>query len=128
MKIKIDCLKPEQNRLFVRFIGSFGTGVGVWKSNSIPTVGKEYSVELDIEKSMDELEFERVKNSAIGIWEIGKKVKMTGILDGVDPDGMCYLRISNDCLIMIDTEELQIDNGEIITIFVPVGELEITAQ
>lgn len=128
MKIKIDCLKPDRDSLFVRFIGSSGTGVGVWKSNSIPTVGKEYSVELDIEKSMEELEFERVQNSAIGITEIGEKVKITGIVDGVDPDGMCYLRVSNDCLIMIDTEEIKISNSEIITIFVPVGEIEITAQ
>jgi hypothetical protein len=82
-----------------------GRIAGAWREGSIsPRAGQWIDVEFDIDhviRITDGIEVE--SRTASLLWESGSN-HIVGCLESVDEDGMGYLRLAADCLLMLETD------------------------
>jgi hypothetical protein len=81
---------------------SIGSLAGAWKSNyGMPQIGSEYDVEINIEKSWEDLTKTRLKNeSSYRVSEAEGKVFFRGKIEDCEDD-LVWFRLTEGCLIMI---------------------------
>ncbi|WP_052552465.1 hypothetical protein [Enhygromyxa salina] len=90
-------------------------------------VGATYDAELDVEDSI-----ELGRNATItsdgdnGISMEAGKVVVTGVIESRDGDGMTYLRVARDCLLMIESDDDDLGVGSRVRISLSGGELQLT--
>lgn len=123
MKIKIVKIISAN---IVEFSTNVGIGIGTWNNNEIKE-GAQYTVELDIEQKLE------IGNNVKIVSEKGCFIRYSeheneiqGVIDGVDEDGMIYLRLSIDCLIMIESPKEHFKEGDYLLLTVNVNNLRIT--
>ncbi|ELY5144792.1 TPA: hypothetical protein RQK43_003680 [Vibrio vulnificus] len=131
MKIKILDVTAVNGERFVRFQTEVGQGGGVakWMNEENPIVNYSYDVELDTDKTISEVlknTYHQVPEHALTV--NGNKVLMFGVLESIEDDGMAYLRLYPDSLVMIDVGDANFSAGENVVLEVDRSELEITAQ
>ena len=110
----------------VQFSCRAGDGWSRWSSVEAPRVGTTYDAELDTDES---LELGRNATDCnthdIGIRIGTNNVTLSGTIESRDEDGMLYLRLASDCLLMIETEDT-ISTGQHVQFSVPAAALELT--
>lgn len=124
MKMKIDKIIKQP---ILEFSTSIGSGIGCWHNNNLPNEGEWVSVELDINEilkigfnanlSTDKVCFIRHSED---------ENEIQGIVDGIDEDGLIYLRLTPDCLIMVESSEDQIKEGDYILLRINAKNFVIT--
>lgn len=86
----------------VRFESSRGAGAGVWSSREAPEIGRERYVEFDVD---EEVPLNRTLVSppeGTPFEESDGHILLRCVVEQVDDDGMVYLRIGHDSLIMAE--------------------------
>ncbi len=126
MKIKIESVNSNNSEPIITYTCSAGKGAGTWSNSGEPYSGKEYSIEIDIDKSLDELNCTKLSNSEMKINLLEDGVRLSGELEDIESDGMCYLRLSPDCLIMIESGDIQVKKGQYLALELSVGDIEIS--
>lgn len=84
----------------VTFTCPAGMGAALWNSTTYRAiVGHEYSIELDFDtvSSVDS-----AVNSSFSLTVKDNYVIVTGMVDGIDDDGLFYFRLDPSCLIMVE--------------------------
>lgn len=102
MNIKI--LETLEENKYILFNSQHGRGLGRWAGSSPPKINEEYNVELNIEfiLSFDNCNISNNEMGKISIIE--QKLHINGKIESIDDDGMFFLRLSRDCLLMIESE------------------------
>ena len=127
MKIKTIASLKSKDFTTVDFECSAGNGRALWLSEHVPSKGDEVGVEFNIDSKI-ELE----KNA----WTTSQRqtsisrdsdneIQVTGLVDGQDDDGVLYLRVAPNCLIMIESETLGLA-GQWIQVQVGVKDFNVT--
>jgi hypothetical protein len=82
-----------------------GQIAGAWRESSpSPQAGQWIDVEFDIDHVIYATDVIDVKNQIVSLlWESNVNY-IVGCLESMDGDGMGYLRIAADCLLMLDTD------------------------
>lgn len=115
MKIKIDLIK--ENSSLVYFSSIAGQGVAMWKGKDLPVVNNIYSVEVEINKMLEELNFKEYDLLAKKIFfDANDKVVLSIQVEDVDDDGVCYFRLSSDCLVIVDSKKRKNIKGKFLNI------------
>ena len=128
MKITINDVFEYEEKIIVSFYSTVGAGFAKWASSEKPSKNNSYDVELDIEKTVSEA-WDK-KNSykpKSALMVDGTKVIVQGILESIDEDGMAYLRISPDGLIMIEAGEGTFSEDENVILLLEYTDLKVTA-
>ena len=129
MKIRITSFVTINRNTVVDFSSGVGSGVSTWVSASKPVKGYEYDAEIDIEKSIDQVINSSKKNEdRYSITSDGSTTLMNGEVESVEEDGMTYFRLSRDCLIMIESGDSNVKEGDWISLNIQFEDIEISAQ
>lgn len=102
MNIKI--LEILEENKYILFNSQHGSGIGRWAGSPPPKINEVYNVEFNIEfiLSLDNCNISNNETGKISIIE--QKLHINGKIEFIDDDGMVFLRLSRDCLLMIESE------------------------
>jgi hypothetical protein len=129
MKVKITSMRTEGSGMLVDFSCAAGNGAAFWKSKRItPVAGKEYDAELDIALVLQVGEnAEETAGVTPGFELVGQDVQIMGISEQIDDDGIVYLRLSRDCIVVIESSGAPPKVGQMLRMVVKSGLLRLTA-
>lgn len=129
MKITIMDLKIIGGATVVNFSSDLGCGIVKWGGGDKPNIGYEYDVEIDIGKTIDEIYFSNNENKDKYLISSNENFTfINGKIESIDEDGMVYLRLAQDCLIMIESVNSKINQGDWIGLNIMYEDIEIFAQ
>jgi len=125
MKIKITNIRNEH---YVEFSSAVGSGIGVCKNTHVMMKGVyDYDSEFDINIPIN------LKRNALLVSDrrcfirlLEDKNEIQGLVDQIDEDGMIYLRLAIDCLIMVESENDEIKKGDYLLLTVNIDDFKIT--
>ncbi len=106
MRITITDIRELEGSSIVTFECDLGKGAARWKNpRARAKVAHKYDVEIDLELTLRigdncQVSSERVPRISLE----GNSVIVVGSVDGIDVDGMVYLRLAPDCLVMVETD------------------------
>jgi hypothetical protein len=128
MRIHVVSTKQgADGHLYVTFEASPGRAVARWSSKRYkPEIGRSYDVELDADTAAD-----RQTNTNTGRTDVrslrfeNDEVVVEGSVESIDDDGLAYVRLSDDCLLMIETAGA-FSAGEALRIILPAQALSVT--
>jgi hypothetical protein len=128
MKIKIISAETDNLLIIVRFQCHSGEGLASWRSNNIvPVAGKEYQVEIDMTPVLRVCENASfLTGTGASIMVLDHRVQLTAEVDGVDEDGVVYLRLAPDCLFMAESVNSVFQPGSIVRTILDPRELQVT--
>lgn len=129
MKIKVNNFETVDGIVVVNFNSDTGDGIATWVGVKGPVKNYEYDIEIDIEKSIDQLKSSSNENEGRYSMSIeGNSTIMNGQIESVEDDGMAYFRLSRDCLIMIESGDSKVKSGDWISLFIKCEDIKISAQ
>ena len=105
MRIQVTEVIPERSGVVtVGFQSVRGSARARWLGkNHAPVLGKSYDVELDVDAVADaSTNMPMVAKSDTGISFTDETVRLSVVIEDMDEDGMAYLRLSDDCLLMME--------------------------
>jgi len=114
----------------VEFLCSAGGAIATWHGKSLPEKGKAYDSELDITETLalgtncsksDLRKFTLIRDD-------DSTTRVIGMVDSIDEDGMVYLRLADDCLIMIESSIGTFAESDWITLCINSDAFHITPQ
>ncbi len=89
--------------------------------------GKVYGVEFDVTDSIQlGVNAAKVSDKAFFIKHDNKMNYIQGESEGIDEFGILCFRLSMDCLIMMDSDDINIKEGDQLNIQIDIGKLEMT--
>ena len=102
--MKIEIIKINNSNI-VTFSSEMGYGKGVWIGDEQAIVNKKYNIEIDID-IIPKMETNTFRNSCEekSIVFSDSKLSLKGFIESVDDDGILYFRLSDDCLIMLESD------------------------
>jgi len=104
MKVLIKRCYPKKNiNVLVR--SDYGDFIVEWHGNQ-PQVGKYYEIELGIDEKITDYKFSDCRDDKILNFN-GLKIRINAVIESQDRDGVAYLRIGND-LLLLDLEEFSL--------------------
>jgi hypothetical protein len=111
----------------VTFESTAGTARARWVSKEHqPRIDKSYDVELDVDGTVSEkTNARKTGESSPGIAGNDEETVLRARVESVDVDGMAYLRLATDCLVMIETEG-EFSAGDFIEIRLPPKSVSVT--
>lgn len=86
----------------VRFKCDVGEAYGRWGAKTPPHTGDTFTVEIDTEAMLDHSCAQEGQESRYGFSYSESTSKIEGLLESVDPDGVGYIRVAQDALLMIE--------------------------
>ncbi len=98
---------------------------GHWSTNAIPLLGTMTYVEIDIDVVMDDIDREEVLETRSRSVLSGVNNIMIGVVESIDDDLMHFVRISDDCLIMIQSNITKLRVNTFYQLIVPINSLSI---
>ncbi|MBU2714246.1 hypothetical protein [Zooshikella harenae] len=129
MKIKIISFEDVDGNTVVKFGSGVGDGIATWIGANKPVKNYEYDVEIDIEKSIDQVINTSNKNEDRYSMALqGRSTLMNGEVESVEEDGMAYFRLSKDCLIMVESGDSKVKEGDWISLNIQCEDIEVSAQ
>ena len=102
MKAMVTEVMNQGKVIYTAFSCPAGRGVGLWQDSERPEK-KTYDVELDFERR---IESDMVIRDRLepGIARVGDETEVCAKIEGVDDDGVAYLRLHESCIVMVDSE------------------------
>lgn len=100
--------------------------VGRWKSKEMPKVGYETYAEIDIDIPIEEIDIEEMLQESFDLDSNNVKNIISGLIESIDDDLIHFLRISDDCLIMLEARKVKLNVGQFYRLTVPVESTSIT--
>lgn len=128
MRITISDVEMVDGEVFVYFKSAAGQAFAKWMNSEYPRLNYCYDVELDTDKSISESVTEGfIDMPRDNLSMQGDVVFMYGALESIEDDGMAYLRLSPDALVMIESGEKRFSAGESVLLKFEKSEIEVTA-
>jgi len=123
-----DVLQRSQGEVWIAFSTGCGDGTAQWASNRrLAEQGRTHFVEFDINVCLEaSMIGQGVSAPAPGFSRLGDDTLVRGILESMDEGGMGYLRISSDCLIMVETRLDPSSIGKMASIRLSPSQLQVT--
>jgi len=122
------CYGPDMSKNFVKFRSKIGEGAAMWTDMDIvPLIGKSYSVEFSILPVIHlggNAELSEVMRMSVQV--DGLTCSLIGVIEQVDDDGMLFVRLATDCLIMAESAQGVFQVGQTIAIHIHCSELQIS--
>jgi hypothetical protein len=117
--MKIELISIAQPSL-VHFRCAAGEAAATWRGATIaPIVGRSYDAELDVEVPLKIGENATLDATASrGLQLRGADVELSGAVEGVDTDGLVYLRLADDCIVMIESQGALFQTGDLIRLLI----------
>lgn len=106
MRITItDVLQPPVGGTWITYSSDCGAGTAHWVSNGhSPVRGRSYHVEFDIDAPLEASMVAQANDPARhGFSRLADDTLIIGVLESVDEDAVGCLRISSDCIIMVES-------------------------
>lgn len=129
MRVTIIDIKKSNDNTVVYFCTSLGNGVATWANVEAPTKTYQYDVEIDIEKSIDQLRLDGSDGDReYRLMIEGSSLIMNGTIESIEDDGMAYYRLSQDCIIMIESGNSNVKEGDWVKLKLECSDVEMTAQ
>lgn len=127
MKVKLDSQYIANQQVFVKFHSDNGTGAGRWLGRKEPQIKQYYNIELNIEPVLSTEQVKLVDKGSNGFQSLGENLVLTGDVAGVDvEDGLIYLRISSDGLLIIEYQAAHLlEIGDKIQVSIPIVFVEL---
>lgn len=129
MRILIESImNPARDTTLVTFKCQSGSGKGRWAPYArLPLLGMIYNVELNLNNPIA-LGETTIKSSSTPphITVALDKTIIHVSIEGKDEDGVLYGRLAQDCIIMLEQGDDEIDTGDFISITVPSAEILIS--
>ena len=127
MRVEVTKVDQSENHGFYVFFDSpVGKCYAKWRGTRQPEL-RGYSVEIDINQKMSK------SNVVLSLPDSDKRlliekgdVFMFGELEGMDDDGMGYLRIHDSCIIMVECELPYPEVGEKVRMTLRPKDFEVT--
>ena len=111
----------------VEFSTKYGSGIGLCENVEGLEETKVYSAEIDIHSRINlNHNAAIVSDRRYFIKHHQDENEIQGLVEQIDEDGLIYLRVGDDCIIMIENDSNQISKGEYLLIKVKLTDLEIT--
>ena len=127
MKITLDNIYEVHGKIVVKFTSSIGFGSGMWVGAQRPEKMKNYDVELDVNRNLDEIATTTLRRDFHMQTEEGNAVTFSGVVETVDDDGMTYLRLAPDCLLMVESKNSSFAEGDWIQVKLSAYDLGVSA-
>ena len=114
MRIHIIEIFEVNSQTAIRFASDIGVGVACWKSKGAPVVGDTLQVEFDINVPIEKGRNAFIADKMVFTMDhdCDHSIVLCGVVDSVDDDGMVYLRLTEDCLVMIESRAGHVQVGE----------------
>lgn len=129
MKIIILNVQEVNGDVFVSFQSAAGQATAKWMNSENPRVDCCYDVELDTDKSISESIAENsIKFPSTALSSQEDIVFMYGVIESVEDDGVAYLRLVPDALVMIESGDMQFFEGDYVLLKLKSSEIEVTAH
>lgn len=127
MRIKVMQVARNRDGTIVTCGTTLGVATANWASrNRVPVEGAEYDVELDLDVVLERAKNMLPDDAAVpALFIEGDWVTLHATVEGVDDDGVAYLRLARDCLIMVETVG-EISAGKAIRVTVPPSAISVT--
>lgn len=128
MKIKILAIMNHDSKL-VNFQCDAGDAVGQWRSSKLrPVVGQQYEAELDTSVVLRDDAIILTPNQSLKnhLKRFDPKTRLIATVERVDDDGMAYLRLAIDCLLMIESQGSLVRPGVMVSLSLEPTELQIS--
>lgn len=127
MRIRIDSVLQNGATYLIGFTCSIGTGRGTWRSSRRnPMPGASVDVEFDFGKlAATEMRLCRRAAASMSVNDTGV-LSIHGHVDSVDEDGVWFLRLATDALVMVESDTTPIP-GEDVEIELPFERLGVSA-
>lgn len=122
MKILVNDIQIEGESPVVAFSSEAGVGRAICSNQRIyDFVGSMVDVELDVEVTIRLAQNALATDADLGIYEDGIVCEV----EAQDEDGMAYCRLSQDCLLMVESIDALLV-GQRVRLVVPVDAMKIT--
>jgi len=128
MKIKILAIMNHEPNL-VDFHCNAGDAVGLWRSSKLrPVVGQQYEVELDTSVMLrdDAIILTPDQSLITHLERLNPTTRLTATVERVDDDGMAYLRVATDCILMAESQGTLVRPGVMVSLTLEPTELQIS--
>jgi hypothetical protein len=115
MKIRITSITSNSDGTsIVEFLSQVGTGRGAWATWAAPpVVGREYDVEFDFSEVLGASVAEpQPKAGEPWVRFHDDVVELHVGVEAIDEDGVMFLRLNPECLIMVDCPALDFEVGD----------------
>ena len=123
--MKITLLSVESNSV-VSFRCVAGDARALWRSTKLaPVAGQQYEVEIDIITVLSSGAIATAAPNGNCLERIGSKTRATTTVEGVDEDGMAYLRLAPDCLLMAEFAGVVVEPDMIASFTLEPAELHV---
>jgi hypothetical protein len=129
MKVAITSIFEIDGAPVATFDSALGSGVAVLGGSYDPGfVGQQMSVEFDIDAPASiNGNAAYSDNSVPTICSTPEGVELVGAVESQDEDGMAYLRLSEECLIMVDVlNKERLDIGRMLRMNLKMTEMRMT--
>ena len=127
MKIEVVKVVEVAGKTVIDFHSSTGNSRGVWIGDDAPVIGFKIDVEIDLDEPMIKgSNASLIADNKCNHITLGKNllVEIKGQIESIDDDGMAYLRLAADCLIMIESEGFK--TGDFVLLKADPNNFEIT--
>ncbi|HEX5244001.1 MAG TPA: hypothetical protein VFW23_12120, partial [Tepidisphaeraceae bacterium] len=117
------------SKVIVHFRSQAGDAVALWRSPKVsPVVDHQYEVELDTSVVLrDQAVTSTITSSArTRLERVGSKTHLIATVESLDEDGMAYLRLAPDCILMVESEGQSIHPGITVALDLEATDLEVT--
>jgi hypothetical protein len=128
MKIQILSIRIAGEDMFVTFESSVGLGCAKWGNRTYPVEKCWYDVEIDIDKKISAVPIYSHVESESQIVIHGNKILMSGVIESIEDDGIAYLRLCKDGLLMIELDNQGFSEGDCIELKLNPSDIRVTAQ
>ena len=123
MRIKI--LRILNDRV-VEFSSNAGNGIGTWRGTDLKQ-GGVYGIEIDIDTQINlGVNATMVSDTSWYIRHTESRNELQGVIDGVDEDGLAYLRLAIDCIVMVESSNKDLSTGDTLLLTIEPNELILT--
>lgn len=125
MKIKVVKSEQLESNTIITFETLIGEGKALWKSDHTPIINQRYDVEFNINKPIEDLEYDfKPNNPNASISNEDEFIQLLGFVESIDFDQMIIFRLSIDCLIMIESDSDCIKEGEWLFVTVEINDFD----
>ena len=122
MRVHVETVEQVDDQVLVSFTCSVGQGRAVWRASYEPEEAHDYEAEFSVQDPLKDWSLKAgVVPSELALR--GTNMRFTGVVDEVDEDGVVYVRLARDCLIMLDGVDVEV--GSSATFEVPVQQVEL---
>lgn len=105
MNVAVRTIAQNEKGVLITFNSPYGEGVGYWRGGAEPLPNGVFYVEFDVDWPLSCDSCRPYDGEWLGFCIENELLLIRAAVEAVDEDGMVFIRVANDCLLMLDTKE-----------------------